>query len=176
MGCARRGFKLNGAARRNQRGMCTKRPRINWGCARRDPALNGAAGHHITPSESAPFPLSVHLPLSHSPSSSHSLCLSLPYLLPSLCVTVLSSLSLCVTVLSSLSHPLAPLIVACWVVLALAQGKKCHLWVFSYHVCVLFCKQSNVWCSFMLACSFLWHLVTLALAQGKKISSLRLFL
>ena len=40
----------------------------------------------------------------------------------------------------------------CWVLLALAQGKKCHLWVFFDHVCVLFCNPSNVWCSDMLAC------------------------
>ena len=54
---------------------------------------------------------------------------------------------------------------ACWVLWQLDQGKKCHLCLLFYHVCVLLCNRSNVWCSYMLACSFLWHLDTLALAM-----------
>ena len=51
---------------------------------------------------------------------------------------------------------------ACWVLWQLAQGKKMSSLGLFYHLCVLFCNQSNVWCSYMLACSFLWHLDALA--------------
>ena len=49
-------------------------------------------------------------------------------------------------------------VAACWVVWLCLKVKKNHL-------CALFCNQSNVWCSDMLACRFLWHLDPLALAM-----------
>ena len=135
---------------RFQRGTCTKRPALIT-------ALQDIRPSH---SKGAPFPLSIHLPLSHPLFPLPSLILSslshpAPlFPLSSLCRSSLGCFSPGYDLIGLLLHDkkCSLVLAACWALWLWFKVKKCHLWVFFDHVCVLFCNQSNVWCSYMLAC------------------------